>query len=287
MSKKGHLDVLNDTERKKDLFGQDVSMLKNKKLFLFDMDGTIYEEEQLFKGTLELMSEIHKKGGQYIFITNNSSKSMQDYIKKLSNMKIKVDENNFSTSTQATIEFLHKNYKNKTVYCMGTNSLIAELRANSINVVTDVVDNIDIVLVGFDTELTFEKIRKTCEVLKNDLPYIATNPDFACPVKFGFVPDCGAICDMLYHAIGKKPIFIGKPNPFMVNHVMDKFDYSKDEVVVIGDRLYTDIATGINAGVTSVCVLTGEATIEDIIDGEIKPTYTFNNIGDIFECIKN
>ena len=123
----------------------------------------------------------------------------------------------------------------------------------------------------------------TCQVLsENDIPFIATNSDLRCPVSFGYIPDCGSICQMIYSATDKKPKYIGKPSPVMVDFVIEKEDVTKEQTVVIGDRLYTDIATGINANVTSICVLTGEATVEDIKNQQIKPNFTFSSVKEIF-----
>jgi HAD superfamily hydrolase (TIGR01450 family) len=271
----------NGLDIRKDIFSKDATILRTKRLYLLDMDGTIYEEERLFDGTLRLLDLINEMGGNYVFITNNSSKSVVDYLAKVKKMGIEADKDSFFTSAQATILYIKKNHLNKTVYCMGTKSLVQELCDSGINTVTDTTDDVGVVLVGFDTELTSEKLRKTCELLKRDLPYIATNPDLTCPVSFGFIPDCGAICEMISHATGKMPLFIGKPAPTMVDFVMDKFGYSKEDTVVIGDRLYTDIASGLNADVTAVCVLTGEATVDDIKTGDIKPTFTFNSVDEI------
>lgn len=271
-----------DIKTIKDVFGKDPIELKNKKLFLFDMDGTIYEEETVFDGTTALLNQIEKIGGKYVFITNNSSKSVADYIKKVNRLGIKGDIDNFFTSAQATVLFLKKNYFGKKIYCQGTKSLVQELIDAGINTTEEVEDDVGVVLVGFDTELTSAKLRKTCELLQRDIPYIATNPDLRCPVNFGFIPDCGAICGAIEAATDKKPIFIGKPEPTMVDIVREKFGYSAEETVVIGDRLYTDIATGLNAGTTAICVLTGEATKEDILNGDIKPTLTFDSVKDIF-----
>lgn len=261
-----------------DYFGKDASELRDKKLYLFDMDGTIYEEDTLFEGTLELLDKIKNNGGRYVFITNNSSKSVKDYIDKVNDLGIEADKENFFTSAQATILYLKKNYPNAVVYCQGTHSLVNELKEAEINVVEEVQDDVDVVLVGFDTELTSQKLRNTCELLGRDVAYIATNPDLVCPVSFGFIPDCGSICGMIKNATGKEPFYIGKPEPTMVDIVRDKFGYTKEETVVVGDRLYTDIASGLNAGVTAICVLTGEATVEDIGVSENKPTYTFDSI---------
>lgn len=270
-----------------DYFGKNARELANKKLWLFDMDGTIYEENHLFDGTLDLLSTIVDYGGRYVFITNNSSKSVADYIDKVNSLGIKADSENFCTSSQATILYLKKNYPQIKIYCQGTKSFIEELKSAGIDV-TENVEPVDVVLVGFDTELTTKKIRNTCEILSTqNCSYIATNPDWACPVSFGFIPDCGAICEMIKHATGKWPIFIGKPEPTMVQIVMNKYSINQNETVVVGDRLYTDIASGINAGVTSICVLTGEATVEDIENTNIKPTFTFDNVKDIVNIMKN
>lgn len=269
----------------KDYFGRDASSLICKKLWLFDMDGTIYEEDRVFDGTKVLLNKIVDMGGRYVFITNNSSKSCDDYIEKVNRLGIPAKIENFFTSSQATILYLNQNYPGAKVYCQGTRSLLNELKNAGI-LVTEEVESVDVVVIGFDTELTTEKLRKTCEILSTqDVAYIATNPDWVCPVSFGFVPDCGSICSMIKNATGKWPVFIGKPEPTMVNIVREKYEASADETVVIGDRLYTDIATGLNAGVTAVCVLTGEATVKDIEDGEIKPSLTLNSVRDIYEIL--
>lgn len=270
----------------KDIFNCDCSKLLQKKLFLFDMDGTIYEDNRVFKGTHELLKLISEIGGKYIFITNNSSKSVDDYVKKLISLHIEVDKSNFYTSSQATVAFLKKEYPNAKVYCQGTNSLLEELVKNGISV-TNKCENVDLVLVGFDTEMTYEKLKNTCKILSiQDVPFIATNIDLKCPVDFGFIPDCGSICKMIEIATGRVPRYIGKPSPLMVESILKLLNYKKSETVIVGDRLYTDISTGINSNVDTVCVLTGEATISEIENGNIKPTFTFNSVLDIFNCLK-
>lgn len=265
-----------------DYFKRNTVELKTKKLFLFDMDGTIYEEENVFDGTHQLLDYIDNNGGKYVFITNNSSKSVTDYIEKVNRLGIKCDRDNFFTSAQATVLYLKKNFPKKKIYCQGTRSLVTELKESGINV-TENVEQVDAVLVGFDTELTSAKLAKTCEILITQrVPFIATNPDLRCPMSFGFIPDCGAICKMIEDATGLSPIYIGKPEPTMVNIVREKFGYASEETVIIGDRLYTDIATGLNADVTAICVLTGEAKEKDIIEGDIKPTYTFRSVKEIY-----
>ena len=269
-----------------DFFGKNASELKNKKLFLLDMDGTIYEENNVFNGTHQLLDYVVASGGRYVFITNNSSKSVNDYITKVNGLGIKADKENFFTSTQATVRYLKKRHEKPYVYCQGTKSLLSELSNEGIKVTSDVEMGIDAVVVGFDTELTSEKLRKTCQILsENEIPFIATNPDLRCPVSFGFIPDCGSICKMITVATGKEPLYIGKPQSVMVDFVREKYGFTKEETVVIGDRLYTDIALGLNAGVTTICVLTGEATVKDVITSDVKPDFTFNGVKEIFESL--
>lgn len=270
-----------------DYFGKDASELKMKKLWLFDMDGTIYEEDRLFSGTLELLKVILDTGGYYVFITNNSSKSVVDYINKVQRLGIPASDENFFTSAQATVLWLKENTPSAKVYCEGTESLIDELKNNGIDI-TEEVEPVDVVLVGFDLELTTEKLRRTCEILSTqDVIYLATNPDLVCPVSFGFVPDCGSICGMIGNATGKFPKYIGKPEPTMVDIVRRKYGVVSEKTVVVGDRLYTDIAAGLNAGVTAVCVLTGEAIVSDITEGNIKPTLTFESVKEVLNVLKN
>ena len=271
----------------KDKLGKDCSGLTKKRLFLLDMDGTIYKEDTLFAGVRDFINHIINVNGKYVFITNNSSKSVSDYVLKVNKLGITANEENFFTSSQATVLYLKEHHDKEEIYCMGTQSFVNELKNSGINVVTEVSKTAEVVLVGFDTELTSQKIRNTCEMLKEDVAYIATNPDFACPVNFGFVPDCGAICKMLSYAAKKEPIFIGKPEPMMLEYVINESGFTKEETVIIGDRLYTDIASGINAGVTGVCVLSGETKIDEIHSGNIRPDFVFDSVKDIFEMLKN
>lgn len=268
-----------------DCFGKDACELRTKKLWLFDMDGTIYEEDRVFKGSVELLQNIVHYGGRYVFITNNSSKSVEDYLGKLKSLGIPADTDNFFTSAQAMCLYLKKNYNGKKIYCQGTRSFIEEFRKEGFDITED-VERVDLVIAGYDTELTYLKLRKTCEILSTqDTGYFATNPDLRCPAGFGFVPDCGSICSMIEAATGRKPVYIGKPNASMVDIIRERYRYTKDETVVIGDRLYTDIALGVNAGVTSVCVLTGETKIEDLSNNGTIPDYVFHGIWEIKDCL--
>lgn len=261
--------------------GKNADALLYKKLFLLDMDGTIYNENRIFDGTLDFLAQIEANGGRYIFITNNSSKSVADYVQKVNSMGIRADASHFYTSSQATAFYLKKHYPGQTVYCMGTRSLVRELSDSGITVVTQVDDRATVVLIGFDTESTSEKIRNTCMMLGRDVAYLATNPDLVCPVSFGYIPDCGSMSIMLKNATGKTPFFIGKPQPVMVECVLQMLGTDATDTVIVGDRLYTDIAAGINAGVDTICVLSGESTLQDIESGNTRPTWIFDSVKEI------
>ena len=165
----------------------------------------------------------------------------------------------------------------------GNKVINKELREAGIEVVTEVDERASVVLLGFDTENTSEKIRNTCIMLGRDVAYLATNPDLVCPVSFGYIPDCGSMSIMLKNATGKEPFFIGKPEPIMVNCVLKQLNCKRENAVIVGDRLYTDIKTGENAKVDTICVLSGEASMEDILQGEVKPTYIFKSVKEIYE----
>lgn len=263
-----------------------MNSLKNKKFFLLDMDGTIYLDNDLFDGTLDFLDKIREKGGKYLFVTNNSSKSVDAYVNKLNRLGIIADETNFLTSTDATILYLKNNYPGKRFYAMGTKSFINQMMSGGIDVVTDICDDIFGIVISNDNELTFKKLDDICRLLTAGVEaYIATNPDWVCPTSFGYVPDCGSFAWMIEKATGKTPYFIGKPRPEMLTLAMEKYGYSKEESLMVGDRVYTDIAAGYNAGIDTVFVLSGEGTMEDATNTDTKPTYIMKNIRELYNNI--
>ena len=262
-------------------------LVKRIKLYLFDMDGTLYLGEKLYPFTKELLQEIRRTGGKYLFMTNNSSKSVADYIKKLKRMGIEADCEDFITSSQATAYYLKENHAGKTLYVCGTRSLIAELEEAGFSVTTD-VDAAQCVVMGFDTELTFQKLWDVSKILltKKDIPYIATNPDLVCPTEFGSVPDCGSVCIGIKNATGREPVVIGKPSPLMPELAMTRWGYTKEETAVIGDRIYTDVRSGLNAGVTGILVLSGESTLQTLAESPDKPHLVLENAGQLLPYLK-
>ena len=259
-----------------------MSNLKDKKLFLLDMDGTIYLDNYLFDGTLELLEYVRRIGGKYIFLTNNSSKSVDKYIEKLAKLGIETTEEDFLTSTNATVLYLQKQQYKK-IYALGTTSFKEQLAQGGLPITDRVEQDIDCLCMGFDTELTFQKLEDACILLNRGVDYIATNPDWVCPTWYGYVPDCGSVSQMLCNATRRMPTFIGKPQPTMALLAMEKTGFRPEETVVMGDRLYTDIACGVNAGISSIFVLSGEGTMEDVEKSDVKPEFIFENIKKVYE----
>lgn len=260
--------------------------VKRMKLYLFDMDGTLYLGDRLYDFTIELLAQIRRTGGRYLFMTNNSSKSVADYIKKLAKLGIEADREDFITSSQATAYYLHAHHAGQILYVCGTESLKAELRMEGFTV-TENADEAQCIVMGFDTELTFKKLEDVSRLLlTREIPYIATNPDLVCPTEFGSVPDCGSVCMMIKNATGKTPVVIGKPSPLMPELAMERLGFGKDETCVIGDRIYTDVKSGLNAGITGILVMSGETTREILEESPDKPHLVLEDAGEILEILK-
>ena len=262
-------------------------MIQKTKLFLFDQDGTLYLGDRLYDFTIELLDTIRASGRKYLFMTNNSSKSVEDYVKKLETMGIHATREDFITSSQATAYYLHKHHPGKTLYVCGTRSLIRELEQEGFPTTTD-LDKVECIVMGFDRELTFQKLEDVSKLLalRPELPYIATNPDWVCPTEFGSVPDCGSVCEMIYNATGKRPIFIGKPSPLMPQLAMERLGISPQETMVIGDRIYTDVKSGLNAGATAVLVMSGETTQKILDASEEKPDMVWQDCREIIQALR-
>lgn len=258
--------------------------LLNSKLFLLDMDGTLYLGDEVFDGAVDFIDTIKKSGREYIYLTNNSSRAGIDYVTRLRRLGFPCEMENVFTSGMATAMYLNNKFPGATVYPVGTRAFMGELESYGVKLGED---NVKVVCVGFDTELTYEKLEKAVHHLRKGAAFIAANPDWVCPMPADEVlPDCGSICTLLTASSGVKPEFIGKPNRNMVDIISQQTGIPNENICCVGDRLYTDIAVAQNAGAVSVCVLSGESTLNDIEAAERKPDYVLNNVAEIADILK-
>ena len=254
--------------------------LRKKRLFLLDMDGTIYIDDRLFDGVVEFLDYIRAIGGRYLFLTNNSSRGVENYLDKLYRLGVPATKDNFLTSVDATIDCLQKEYPGKKCYVQGTRSFYAQLQNAGISVTDTPDEDVDILLSGFDRELTFRKLEDSCILLNRGVEWLATNPDWVCPTDQEVIlVDCGSLCKAIEGACKRQPdVVIGKPNPNMLLCIRDKMGLQSDEIAMAGDRIYTDVATAQNAGSLGVLVLSGETTLETAIANDPQPDITALNV---------
>lgn len=261
--------------------------LCKKKLFLLDMDGTLYLDEELLPGAAEFLRRVRGTGGRYLYVTNNSSRGIGGYLDKLRRLGLPAEQEDFFTSVDATVLYLRERFgeraRSMRVYLAGTRSFLTQMEEAGFNVTTELEDGIELVLSGFDRELTFRKLEDVCILLGRGLPWVATNPDWVCPTWYGFVPDCGSVCEMITRATGRRPDFVGKPEPLMARAAMALTGCAPEETLLIGDRIYTDIACGVNAGIDTVLVLCGETSEEDLARSETKPTLAVRDLAELAE----
>ena len=260
--------------------------LKEKSVYLLDMDGTIYLGDELIDGAKEFLESLKEEGKRYIFLTNNSSKNKEIYVEKLNKLGIDASEEEVFTSGEATTMYLKKQKENAKIYLLGTDALEDEFEKEGFILEKERNKNIDYVVLGFDTTLTYEKLWGACEYISEGVEYIATHPDFNCPLPDDkFMPDAGAMAAFIEASTGETPKVIGKPNKEIIESISLKYGIDKNEMVMVGDRLYTDIKTGENAGITSVLVYSGETKEEDYKKSSTKADYEFDSIKDMVEYL--
>ena len=241
------------------------SLSRIKRLAL-DMDGTIYLGSTLFPFTVDFLDSMKNAGVDYSFLTNNPTKSVADYLKKLEGMGIHADQDNMYTTSLAAIDYIKSHYPDaRRLFLLGTESMISQFEKAGFESCSDDPDDVpDVLVVAFDPTLVYPRLCRACRWASQGIPYIATNPDRVCPTdQRTILVDCGSICRCIESASGRRPdITLGKPDPNMIYGIMDKYGLKPEEVAMVGDRIYTDTATAHNAGAFGVLVLSGETTIE-------------------------
>ena len=253
--------------------------LKDVKCFLLDMDGTFYLGNQLIDGSLSFIDKVVSSGRDFMFLTNNSSHNANFYVQKLAKMGLNIDRSKVMTSGEATCEKINELYPGKRAFVLGNEFLLEEFKEAGIPVDNE---NPEIVVIGFDTTLTYQKMWDVCNFVRAGLPYIATHPDFNCPTEHGFIPDLGAFMALIHASTGRwADVVIGKPNRGIVDEALARTGFALHEMAMVGDRLYTDVATGVNHGMTGILVLSGEAKRSDVDTSDVKPDLIFGRLSDI------
>jgi len=252
--------------------------LKKIKLFLVDLDGTTYIENNLIDGAKESLEKIKEKGKNFCFISNNSSRSIYDYLKKFKKLGLNIGKNEVITSSTFMINFLKEKNLGKSVYLLGTKSLKKEFLKEGITL----RDDAKTVVVSYDNELTYKKLSQVSTLILNGSNYFATHLDKVCPSLSQNLPDVGSYIKLIKEATGRKPDFIGgKPSKEFAKFILNKFSVKKNEVCFIGDRLYTDIKFAKDNGFKSILVLSGETKKEDLNKSDIQPDLVLNSIKEL------
>jgi 4-nitrophenyl phosphatase/NagD protein len=261
----------------------DMQKLSRVKYFLLDMDGTVYLGEKLLPGALELIDLLQQRGVGFLFLTNNSSKHRTQYANKLNQLGLHVTEEQIFTSGEATAIYLQKEKPQASIYLVGTPVLEDEFTRCGLHLVDEAPD---IVVLGFDTTLTYQKLWKLCDFVRTGVPYIATHPDLNCPVDGGYMPDIGATIAFVEASTGRSPdVIVGKPNRIIVNSLVDRTGYPVEGLCMIGDRLYTDIAMG-ETGILTVLVLSGETKTEDLSAAQHQPDYVMQDLAEFTQVLR-
>ena len=257
--------------------------LKSVRCFLLDLDGTLALDNQLLPGALEFLSHLRSKGLGYCLITNNSSKNKTTYLDKLNHLGIKISPNELITSGEITGHYLSIHHPTSRLFILGTPDLVGEL--NECGFTSD-EQNPDVLVLGFDTTLTYEKLTRFCLFLREGKPYLATHSDINCPTSNGFIPDIGAMIAMIKASTGRIPdVTLGKPNYPLVDLLSERTGLRPEQMCMVGDRLYTDMAMS-NHGIHTILVLTGETKSGDLPTPPQKPEKVVNTLWEIIELIK-
>ncbi len=245
-----------------------------------DMDGTIYRDGQLFESTLPFLSQLEEQGIGYSFLTNNTSLSRDDYVTKLNRLGIPASLESIQTPAQATMAVLRERFPDvRSLAVLGTPSLSEEFERGGWSISWETPQA---VVVGFDTTLTYERLCRAAYWIQKGLPFLATHPDLVCPTNQEMVlVDCGSICACLTAATGRSPIVLGKPEPTMLEVLCLRYQLQPDELAMVGDRIYTDLAMAKRANAFSVLVLSGEATAEETAQLADPPDLVVPEIGEL------
>lgn len=256
----------------------DMERLLNKKGFICDMDGVIYHGNRILSGVHEFVTWLQQEKKEFLFLTNNSSKTQRELQAKLSRMGLDIDEKHFYTSALATAEFIANQMPGAKAFVIGDPGLHNALYERGITL--DDVDP-DYVIVGESTSYTYDNICKAVRLVLNGARLIGTNTDLTAPTENGIIPACRALVAPIELATGKAAYYVGKPNPLMMRTGLNMLGVRSQDAVMIGDRMDTDMVAGIETGLDTVLVLSGVSTRETVEQFPYRPRLILNGVGDI------
>ena len=253
--------------------------LQQVRCFLLDMDGTFYLGDRLLPGSLDFLHALRQKGIEAIFLTNNSSRSAAYYVDKLRRMGVTEPFLRVLTSGQAAGRYALRTYPGQKAFVLGNHILKAEYQDMGLHM-SDTAP--DYVLIAYDTELDYPKMHAVCNWVRAGLPYVATHPDYNCPTENGYAPDIGAIIAFIEASTGRLPdVIIGKPHQGIIDEALELAGYPTHQLAMVGDRLYTDIQTALNSGMTGILVLSGETDEDMLAASSTKPDLVFDKLSDM------
>ena len=255
-----------------------IDKIKQIKTFVLDMDGTIYLGDRLFNFTHAFLSKIQETGRDFCFFTNNSSKNRRDYLEKLAKMGIEIGPEKMLISNGVILDWLWAERPGCSAYVVGTPALLEDFCAAGIEPQST---KPDYVVLGFDTTLTYEKLRLACDYVRNGAELFGVNQDLNCPVEGGFIPDCGSIAQLVRASTGVSCEFFGKPSRYTLDYILKHTGRRPQELAVIGDRLYTDIALADGTEVTSILVMSGETDQTMLSESAIKPDIICEDLSEL------
>lgn len=259
-----------------------IRKLNKIRLFLLDMDGTLYLGEKVLPEVFNFFDALEKRNINFLYLTNNSSRDRLEYEAKIKRLGLPFYDGCLLTSADVTVNYLLSRGRDTKVLLVGTDALRRQFQEAGI-ILSD-SENCDVAVVGFDTELTYDKLKELYFSVSAGKEYIVTHPDMLCPVEGGFIPDVGAVIAYIESITGRIPDKVmGKPERYMMDEATSRFGVLAEDVAVIGDRLYTDIELANRSNATSILVLTGETSERDVDEGMIKPDYVFESLSGIIE----
>ncbi len=261
---------------------QFINRLKQTQCFLLDLDGTVFLSNRLLPGAREFIHFLEARDIQFLFLSNNSSRTRKEYAEKLGRLGLELAEEKFFISSEATAIYLKKQKPGARLYVVGTPALEDEFVRFGFELNAD---HPDYAVLGFDTTLTYAKLRRLCDLLAAGTPYVATHADINCPTEDGFMPDAGAMIEMIAASAGRRPdVVVGKPNEPIVQALRERLGVPVERMCMVGDRLYTDIALG-STGLATVLVLSGETRLEDLPASPYKPDLVVENLAGLLKLI--